>query len=271
MYNFSFVLAQEEEVYTRDPNSLPYIFSPTFFISFSVFLCCLLVISPQLAQIFIPEQYSKIGKRRGFFLTLLASTLHAIVVLILFLVISGHERLSKNLLFTKLPLAFTLTQITLGYMTGDFIFCLWDKFLRQDIARLVHHIVAMICLFLGLYHQGLFMYIGILILFFSEISTPFVNLAWVLKILDQRGTREFCIASIAMVTVYFFGRLVPLYWLWKTLVLTLMTPGSEVAPLYYKVCTVGALTAMSVLNVLWFWKMVKRGINEILKLKKKSK
>ena len=126
----------------------------------------------------------------------------------------------------------------------------------------------MMSTFLALYHQGLFMYLGILLLFFSEISTPFVNLVWILKMLDRKGTCEFRIVSIAMVTVYFSCRLPPLYWLWKILVLTLMTPGSEVAPLYYKVWVVGALTAMSVLNVLWFWKIVKGGIYEILKKSK---
>ena len=263
-------MSQEKEVYSPDPNSWPYIFSPTFFTSLLLTLCFTLIISRKLAQKFIPEEYSKLGKKRSFCLTLLGSTVHALVVCILtsYLLVTGD--LSRNLVFSKSPLGFAIAQISLGYFTGDFIFCLLDEYLRHDIPNLAHHIAGMGSTFWGLYHQGLFMYCGLFLLLF-EFSTPFVNLFWVLMIVDRKSTREFGITSIAMVTVFFSCRLAPLYWMWNNLVLTLMDPGSEKAPLYCKVWLVGTFTALTVLNLMWFWKMVKGGLKEISRVRGRNR
>ena len=263
------LLSQEKEVYTPDPNYWPYIFSPTFFIATFLNLLCTLVICPTLGRKFIPEQYSKIGKKQGLFHSLLGSTLNAIVLSILTSYILIKGELSHNLIWSKSPLGFTIIHIALGYFVGDFIFCLWDDYLRHDKAGLVHHITGIVGSFLVLYHQGLFMFFGIL-LFITEFSTPFVNVFWVLMILDRKGTREFYLTSIVMVTVFFSCRLAPIYWIWKKLIFTLMDPESEIVPLYYKVWTVVTFAAFNVLNVLWFWKMLKGGIKEILKWMKKS-
>ena len=177
--------------------------------------------------------------------------------------------LSHNLIFSRSPLAFTVIKIAFGYFFADFLFCLSDEVLRKDIAGLVHHITGIVGSFLTLYHQGLFMYFAIF-LFVSELSTPIVNVFWLLMMLDRRGTREFCITSFAMVIVFFSCRLAPIYFTWKNLIFALMDPESEVVPLYYKIWTAVTFAAFNVLNVMWFWKMLKGGIKEIMKSMKKS-
>ena len=108
-------------------------------------------------------------------------------------------------------------------------------------------------------------------LFIFEFSTPVVNVFWVLMILDRRGTREFAITSFVMVIVFFSCRLAPLYFIWKKLIFVLLDPESEVVPLYFKVWTVLVFASFNVLNVTWFWKMLKGGVKEVMKLMKKSK
>ena len=225
--------------------------------------------SPAIAQKFIPNEYSKLGKKKSYFLTLPSSTVHAVFVTITtyYLIITGGM---SNMFVSESKLGFFQLQCSLGYFLADFIFCCFDKDLRQDKASLAHHITAMLGAFFALYMQGVLMFV-VVVRFISELSTPFLNLFWLLMMLDKKESRLFLITSVAMVITFFLCRVAPMYWLWKVLLTTLLDPRSAIAPLSLRVWSFFTYLIFDVLNIIWFWKMLKGSVKLFMKVTKKSK
>ena len=100
--------------------------------------------SPVIGRKYIPEKYAKLDKKKGFYNTLLSSTIHALIVSsgTGYLLITGG--LGNNPVYSKSPFGFAVMQISLGYFLADFIVCLLDKNLRQDFGSLAHHVAGII-------------------------------------------------------------------------------------------------------------------------------
>lgn len=249
----------ESHSFTEDPSSWNYIFSFPSYISFTTTLILHLVVSPIIAERYISDVYSNLGKKRGFFISLPGSTLHAIIVSFttLYMLLTGA--LGTNLVYSKSKLGFTMLQVSLGYFVADFVFCCMDKHLRKDKASMAHHLTGIIGVFLTLYFQGRFMYF-VIVRFISELSTPAVNLFWCLILLNRKETTLFWVTSISMVVIFFLCRVLPIYWFWKYLIMTLLDPASTLVLWYVRVWTVFIYVTFDVLNILWFWKMLKGAV-----------
>ena len=108
--------------------------------------------SPVIGRKYIPEKYAKLDKKKGFYNTLLSSTIHALIVSSGTgnLLITGG--LGNNPVYSKSPLGFAVMQISLDYFLADFIVCLLDKNLRKDFGSLAHHVAGIIGIALGLFY-----------------------------------------------------------------------------------------------------------------------
>lgn len=260
----------EEEVFTKDPSSISYIFTPAFIASFTVTLLCLFVVCPLLFPILIPR-YRSLGSRRSHFDTLLSSTIHAVVVSSLTCYIFMFGVLGTNRVFSKSPLGFTTLQISLGYFIADFYGCLHDPNLRKDIGSLLHHVAGIIGIGLGLYHQGLYAFF-IIFRLLSELSTPFVNLRWVFYELGPpyKDSLWYYVASLGMVISFFLCRILVLPWLWYQLLTTIVHPSSVIVPPVLRVWICINYTMFDVLNVYWFGKMIRGAIKVCRNWQKKA-
>ena len=207
---------------------------------------------------------------KRFFDTLLASSLHGAVLCSLTLYLIATGGMGNNPVYTKSPLGFAVMQIALGYFIADFLVCMCDSHLRRDIGSLVHHLASIIGISLALYYQGRFMFF-IVFRFTSEFSTPFVNLFWSLRLLNQKDTKLFYFASVSLLVSFFVCRILPILWIWMLFVRTVLHPASRIVPSLVLVWTVFNYGMFDVLNVFWFKKMVKGAIKLVtVTLRKKS-
>ncbi len=258
-YTAAFILQQmarmdHTEEYYEDPSSLPYIISPVSLISFVVTLVCPLVLSPLLWP-WITPMYHSIGSRRSHFNTLLSSTIHAVVVSDLTVYALGFGLLGTNRVFSKSMLGFTILQVSIGYFVADFVVCLFDPLLRRDLGSMLHHIAAIIAIYLGLLHQGKFMFF-IVYRLVAELSTPFVNLRWVYYTLGKKRSKRYIFASFGMMISFFFCRIVVIPWHWYEFLNTITDPASSIVPLPLRIWTLINFGVFDMLNAYWFSKMV---------------
>lgn len=247
-----------EEVFTWDPNTLPYIISPASVTSFITTLLCAYVISPILWSRLLSSKYQALSrKNKNYLNSLLGATIHAVLVSLLTGYILASGELS-NRVFSKSPLGFFTMQISLGYFVADFLVVLVDPDMRKDFGIVVHHIAGLNALSLGLFNHGKFMYF-IVYRFIAEVSTPFVHMRWTLHLLDYpKHSFWYLFSSLGMILTFFLSRVLVIPWHWYVLVTVLATPLCvEVIPLFYRAWTCLSYLVLDVLNVFWFSKMVK--------------
>ena len=217
-----------------------------------------------------PKNIPNLTKRRVSTILCLALlfTLSSLALgLAIYLLITGG--LGNNPVYSKSQFGFAVMQISLGYFLADFIVCLLDKNLRQDFGSLAHHVAGIIGIALGLFYQGGFMFF-ILFCLLSELSTPLVNLFWILTMLDRRDSPLFAVTSWGMLITFFLCRLEPEYWIWNILLTALFHPASVIIPLPVYVWVFVNYIAFDILNIFWFWKMLKGAAKQIRKLAKRS-
>ena len=131
------------------------VFTPYLCISFLITFTIPFAVSPVIGRKYIPEKYAKLDKKKGFYNTLLSSTIHSLIVSsgTGYLLITGG--LGNNPVYSKSPFGFAVMQISLGYFLADFIVCLLDKNLRQDFGSLAHHVAGIILLWGSSIREGL--------------------------------------------------------------------------------------------------------------------
>ena len=248
----------EEETFYEEPSHLPFVITPAFITSLVLTFLAPYVISPLLGPILTPK-YHSLGDRKGHFNTLLSSTVHAIVASTLTMYILAFGLMGTNRVFSKSPIGFMAMQISLGYLVADFIVCLGDQYLRKDLGSMAHHIAGILGLYTGLYNQGKYLFY-IVYRLISELSTPFVNLRWVLQVLDEKNSPWYLFASLGMMVTFAACRIIVIPWHWYDFYFTLVNPGSSIFALPWRVYFIVNFIVFDILNIYWFSKMIKGAV-----------
>jgi len=132
------------------------------------------------------------------YLIRLVSTLHALIATtgaILWIQQEGIFNSKEQLASEASPILMFFLSSTLGYLWYDLFQCLSED--ASDTAMLVHHAVIIFAFSLGLvYRFGLF-FMGIFLV--NEITTPFLNIRWLLL---KCGMREH---KLYLINGYAFG------------------------------------------------------------------
>ena len=248
-----------KDVYQVDPLWLSHIFSLPSFISFLVALVCCYVISPLLVSHLIPKaQLQQLPRKKmQLMYTLLGSTVHAVVVTLFASYVLASGSLSRNRVFSYSPDGYAVLQITLGYATADFIICILDPYLRTMPSILAHHVGMIAGISMCFYHR-LYMFFVVYRLL-SEFSTPFVNMRlFVCEIGDKRSW-WYVIASCGMIFSFFLCRILVIPWHTYGLIVSFISTAANI-PTYLLAYMVLNFGTFDVLNVYWFYKMVKGGL-----------
>lgn len=237
--------------------TLSYFITPAFLISFVATLLSPCYLSPRLWRVLLPA--NRAPPRNKHFHTMLSSTVHAIISSSLSVYILWYGLMGTNRIFSKLPLGFTTMQISLGYFVGDFIVCLCDPKLRSDKGSMAHHLAGIVGLSLGLYHQGIGMFF-IVYRLIAELSTPFVNLRSILLDLGFKQRNVLHIfAGMIMLIMFFLCRVIVIPWHWYEILTTVTTEECVLhIPLFLRVWLGVNYLAFDVLNIYWWWRMVRR-------------
>ncbi|KAL2955795.1 hypothetical protein AAZX31_18G048600 [Glycine max] len=153
--------------------------------------------------------------------------------------------------------------ISIGYFLADLAMILWHFPALGGLEYVLHHGLSMFSIIQSLLcGQG---QIYILMVLFSESTTPFVNLRWHLDIADLKSSKLYVWNGIAL----FFGWLIARIFLFMFFFIHMWTHFDEVKEIYplgfYSLLVVPPVLAM--MNLFWFWKIAKGLVKTISKAK----
>lgn len=195
------------------------------------------------------------------------STFHAIVAA----VISFYLLLLSDLfdegnhvelvIFRWSTLSESLFGISIGYFLSDLAMILWTYPALGGVEYLLHHGLSLIAIVLSLISGQVHIYI--LMVLFSEITTPFVNLRWYLDLVGQKSSKLYLYNGVAL----FFGWLVArvilfIYFFYHMFVH--FDQVKQMFPLGYY-CLLSIPSTLTLMNFYWFWKITKGMIKALSK------
>ncbi|KAK7387321.1 hypothetical protein VNO78_28039 [Psophocarpus tetragonolobus] len=153
--------------------------------------------------------------------------------------------------------------ISIGYFLADLAMILWNFPALGGMEYVLHHGLSMFSIIQSLLSgQG---QIYILMVLFSESTTPFVNLRWHLDIAGRKSSKLYVWNGIAL----FFGWLIARIILFMYFFIHMWTHFDEVKEIFplgfYSLIVVPPVLAT--MNLFWFWKIAKGLVKTISKAK----
>ncbi|KAK9079845.1 hypothetical protein SSX86_001518 [Deinandra increscens subsp. villosa] len=227
------------------------------------------IISPLVYKGFIKlENKQKLEwKNRGF------STFHALFAAIgsmYFLVFSDlfDEHTKEELLVNRSSVSSdALLGMSIGYFFSDLAMIIWTYPTLGGLEYLLHHGLSLFAIVQSLLSGQVQFYI--LIVLFTEITTPFVNLRWYLDVAGKKNSTLYLLNGVAM----FVGWLVARVILFVFFFYHIYTHFDQVKLVYYPMGYYTLLTIppmLAVMNLFWFWKIAKGMMKTLTKLRKSS-
>ncbi|KAL3517925.1 hypothetical protein ACH5RR_020514 [Cinchona calisaya] len=212
--------------------------------------------------------YAKLNKKeklewnnRGF------STFHAIVVAVasLYLLIASDlfDGGSKDELIINRTstLSDTILGISIGYFLSDLAMIIYHFPVLGGMEYVLHHGLSMFSIIQSLLSGQSQIYI--LMVLFSESTTPFVNLRWYLDTAGQKKSKLYVWNGLAL----FLGWLVARILLFIYFFYHMFTHFDQVKKVYplgfYSLLTVPPVLAL--MNIFWFWKIARGFVKTLTK------
>ncbi|XP_015931786.1 uncharacterized protein LOC107458088 isoform X1 [Arachis duranensis] len=239
---------------------------------FAGIILCILVYrsSAVLSSLLFNKAYGKLStiqkiewNNRGI------STFHALFVSFAsfyFLIISdifkdgSHEDLIIN---RSSSLTNTALGISVGYFVTDLVMILWHFPALGGLEYVLHHGISMLSILISLLSGQVQVYI--LMVLFSESTTPSINLRWYLDVGGFKSSKLYIVNGIAL----FLGWLVARIFLFMFFFYHMWIHFDEVkevnALCYYFMFVVPSVLTM--MNIFWFWKIAKGMVKTITKAK----
>lgn len=191
------------------------LFSVVTILSSSFTVLFYLFLSPFLSPYFIKSYSSWTTSNKNYWNTIPYAIIHSVVIvsLSIWALLDVEKPLQYQIIFHSDMAKFGL-QFSLGYFVGDLIVMLSNRELRADRKMLFHHLGGLISVGLGLVYSGCYTVV-ILLRLISEISTPFVNLRWLIAETNVPQTSlTFRINGLLMTFTFFCSRvfMIPIHW-----------------------------------------------------------
>ncbi|XWS11470.1 hypothetical protein CRYUN_Cryun37aG0000800 [Craigia yunnanensis] len=227
---------------------------------FGIITCKLVYKITGFISLFCFKGYRKLSNKekvewnnRGF------STFHALISSLasLYLLLFSnlfYEDSSDELIVNRTSIiSNTILGFSIGYFLSDLTMIFWHFPALGGLEYVLHHGLSVFSIFLSLISsQG---QIYILMVLFSESTTPFVNLRWYLDVAGQKSSTIYVYNGIAL----FFGWLIARIFLFIYFFAHMLNHFDQVKKIFplgfYSLLTVPPLLAL--MNVVWFWKILK--------------
>ncbi|XP_011080603.1 transmembrane protein 56-B [Sesamum indicum] len=219
------------------------------------------------------KEYSKLNSiqklewnNRGF------STFHAIVAaagslyLLLFSGLFVDDAQDELMINRTSTLSDTILGVSIGYFLTDLAMIFYHYPALGGMEYVVHHGLSMFSIIQSLLCSQAQIYI--LMVLFTESTTPFVNLRWYLDVAGLKNSKLYIYNGVAL----FFG------WLAARVIIFLFffyhmfihfDQVKKVVPMgFYSLLTIPPTMAM--MNVFWFWKIARGVLKTLSKAKHKQ-
>ncbi|KAL2557555.1 Translocation associated membrane protein [Forsythia ovata] len=216
----------------------------------------------ELTGVFSPllfKGYSKLNNKvklewnnRGF------STFHAIIVaagsLYLLLASNLFDESDEELIVNRTStLSDTLLGVSIGYFLTDLAMIIYNFPTLGGMEYVLHHGLSMYSIIQSLLSGQAQIYI--LMVLFSESTTPFVNLRWYLDVAGQKSSKLYIFNGVALFLGWLVARIL-LFIIFFYHMFIHFDQVKKVYPLgFYSLLSVPPVLTM--MNVFWFWKIAK--------------
>ncbi|XP_039270478.2 TLC domain-containing protein 4-like isoform X2 [Styela clava] len=151
--------------------------------------------------------------------------------------------------------------INLAYFLSDMINDLRGKRNFSKIIFLIHHSMVLSAISIVIYYRVFLFHICMRGL--NELSTPVLNLRWVLKKFGMKNERIYAMTEIAFVVTYFSGRIVTMPVFYYTILITKDTEGYKRLNTLCKVIFFGSAVVIDTLIIYWFLLICKIVFNNV--------
>ncbi|CAO1944635.1 unnamed protein product [Urochloa humidicola] len=199
------------------------------------------------------------------------STFHALVaaaVSFYLVVISDlfNEDVNNDIIIDRKSwLSDTMFGVSIGYFLTDLAMILWYFPSLGGKEYLLHHGLSMYAIGLALLSGKAHMYI--LMVLFTEVTTPFVNLRWYLDVAGQKTCSLYLYNGVALFFGWLVARIILFVYLFTHMYFHFDQARSIFTLGFYSLVAVPS--TVSVMNVFWFWKILK-GMVKTLSRRKHS-
>lgn len=195
------------------------------------------------------------------------STFHALVVaaaslyLLLLSDLFDEDSRAELIVNRRSTLSDTVLGISLGYFLSDIAMIIWQYPALGGLEFVFHHLLSMSSIFVSLVSGQAQFYI--LMVLFTESTTPFINLRWYLDAAGQKNSKLYTFNGAALFLVWLVARIL-LFIFFFYHMFTHFDQVKEVFTLgfYLLLVVPPVLTAM---NLFWFWKIAKGLVKTISK------
>lgn len=195
------------------------------------------------------------------------SSIHAAFVSVVGLyVVFFKTKSDSDLTWLNEPISTWNVAVSCGYLFADVIsMTIYFKRVGGELGFFVHHFVACCGYLLSITQGYLSYYANFRII--SEASSPFLNFRWQLYTAGMEKSLLYTINGFCLLFTYFFCRIVPIPYFWKSVYLLAKTESytTGVGPVghygWLSVCAV-----LDVLNMYWFNILVMKSLKVLKKL-----
>ncbi|CAL1381310.1 unnamed protein product [Linum trigynum] len=151
--------------------------------------------------------------------------------------------------------------ISIGYFLTDLAMILWFYPVLGGLEYLLHHGLSLFSQFLAVISGCGQIYI--LMVLFTESTTPFVNLRWYLDVAGEKNSKLYMYNGVML----FFGWLVARILLFIYFFVHMYIHFDEVKTIFpLGLCTLLTVPPMlTMMNVFWFWKIAKGMVKTLSK------
>lgn len=183
------------------------------------------------------------------------SSIHAALMTIaaIHIVFYDPDLSTSKITYSTYEIYFTLNFV-IGYMLYDIVLmCIYREIF--DLSSIGHHLVSIIAYF-ACSRTDMFALTGIFRLI-SEASTPFINARWILLELKKTQTKLYFYNGLVILALFGLVRVlvIPVHWY----IIFMYTKAAEwsTTPLFLRTIGVTAGIPLDVLNVFWYFKIVR--------------
>ncbi|XP_051134420.1 uncharacterized protein LOC127253731 [Andrographis paniculata] len=194
------------------------------------------------------------------------STFHAIVaatgsLYLLFLSDLFSQADDELIINRTSPLSDTLLGVSIGYFLSDLAMIFYHYPALGGVEYVIHHVLSLCAIIQSLISGQAQFYI--LLVLFTESTTPLVNLRWYLDISGRKSSKTYIYNGVAL----FFGWLAARIILFVFFFYHMFVYFDQVKLVYplgfYSLLVVPP--AMAAMNVFWFWKIARGMVKTLSK------
>ncbi len=247
----------------------------SFLAGVSIFACLLsyFVLSPYFSSRYCLKKYYSTwpDKTKHFHDSLSCSYIHAVILTFfsIWAVWYDQDGSIESQVLLKSPIGTAAMQISFGYFVADCMIIMSSSDMRTNVPMIIHHFSSLLSVLMGLILGGHWQLL-VLLRFISEMSTPFVNLRWLLDTLKIPKTALSYVLCGLCLTIFFFTSrvfIIPLLWyyLYRLISYEYSPDALYGVPIFFKLFTISAYIILDSLNVYWGYKIARGFIKHVTK------